>query len=204
MHSGWIVRLDQLEIFRGCRSHPYLGEGWERYRLVDGIGICSAWFHPAAQGVPWRQGVDDDAAGKRPRASHRSLPSARAPLGLRGSSRRAPSWGHIHRLRDVAWLARVMNRRPITWPDRIETHPLASAHERGLGVDFNRNLLGRRSCPPSHHQKASARVHRGHRSAQNHFRGANSAGDFSLAGSAVTRLGLSLLGCLAHTSQPKQ
>jgi hypothetical protein len=117
MHSGWIVRLDQLEIFRGCRSHPCLGEGWERYRLVDGVGNYSARFRPAEQGVPWRQHVDEDAAGKRPRASHRSL--APSTPGLRSSSRRTPSWGHIHRLRDIARLARIMNRHPITWPDRI-------------------------------------------------------------------------------------
>jgi hypothetical protein len=54
MHSGWIVRLDQLEIFRGCRSHPCLGEGWEKYCLVDGKGSCSGRFRAAEQGVFWR------------------------------------------------------------------------------------------------------------------------------------------------------
>ena|SRR5215472_13118713 len=117
MHSGWIVRLDQLEIFRGCRSHPRLGEGWERYRLIDGIGSYSARFRPAEQGVPWRQRVGEDAAGKRPRALHRAL--THSTLGLRSSSRRALSWGHIHRLRDIARLARIMNRHQITWPDCI-------------------------------------------------------------------------------------
>jgi hypothetical protein len=116
MHSGWIVRLDQLELFRGCRSHPCLGEGWERDRLIDGIGSYSARFRPAERGASWRR-IDDRYGPQGARASHRSL--APSTPGLRRSSRRAPSWAHLHRLRDVAWLARVMNRHPITWPDRI-------------------------------------------------------------------------------------